>query len=108
MCFETQYIHKTLDIDWYFSNCLFFLRPNFSKYSAKTSVSYKYVLLKEGVISCLCSEISKYLEILIKLISVTCFHVFILWICSFRILKMEMILSQTAVVIEIKGTATLG
>lgn len=35
-----------LDIDWYFFNCLFFvLRPNFHKYTAKTSVSYKYLLL---------------------------------------------------------------
>lgn len=37
---------------WYrlvFLNCLFLvLRPNFSKYTAKRSVSYKYVLLKES------------------------------------------------------------
>lgn len=49
-----------LNIDWFFFNCLFsVISSNSSKYAATTSVSYKYVLLKEGDVQCLHSEIFK-------------------------------------------------
>lgn len=53
-----------LNIDWFLFYCLFsVISSNSSKYAATTSVSYRYVLLKEDDIQCLHSEISKCLEI---------------------------------------------
>lgn len=45
----SKHIIYVVNIDWFFFNCLFsVISSHSSKYAVTTSVSYKYVLLKEG------------------------------------------------------------